>query len=179
MNFNGSFALEIQGDQLFLPSPIFPMRQNGEKNRVLIWPPCEVTVYRTFHPSKKSRVQNFSEFRGGKLGTRLNWPSSCYRYQSLEFWRRAWHELELTLLLLQVLVPGVLEESVAKRSSWPSSYYRCHLKLTLQNVTFATRQVLWPFSCYRYQFLFWRRAWPQARADAPPATGTTSNWLSN
>ena len=33
-----------------MPPPIFPMCQNLEKNRVLIWPPSEMTKSRTCHP---------------------------------------------------------------------------------------------------------------------------------
>ena len=59
----------LQGGPLFLPPPNFPMCQNGENNRVLNWPPSEITRVQNLPPPKIGRVQNFGEFRGGKFWT--------------------------------------------------------------------------------------------------------------
>ena len=42
----------LRGGWSFLPPPNFPMCQNPEKNRVLNWPPSEMTKSRTCHPKK-------------------------------------------------------------------------------------------------------------------------------
>ena len=58
----------IQGVPLFLPPPNFPVSE-WRKNRVLNWPPSEMTESRTCHPPKNDRDHNLLPLNSPKFWT--------------------------------------------------------------------------------------------------------------